>query len=89
MPGKGKDGHVTFSGGQVTLFDPASAEGSPSAPRHDGAPGQTEALPVASEELLAETTADRGAWGGKIEFMLTMISYAVGLGKDGVAEIDA
>ena len=82
MPGKGKDGHVTFSGGQVTLFDSASADGSPATPRHDGAAAQTEALPAVSEELLSETAADRGAWGGKIEFMLTMISYAVGLGKE-------
>ena len=72
MPPKAKDGHVTFSGGQVSLYEPG-ANGEPRTP-------QSEALRSSSEDLVDDAD-DRGAWGGKIEFMLTMISNAVGLGE--------
>ena len=68
MPGKNKEGHVTFSGGNVTLYEP-------------NPPGEKTDTMVSSEDLVEEQDEDRGAWGGKIEFMLTMVSYAVGLGE--------
>jgi len=32
-------------------------------------------------EYAVEETMARGAWGGKVEFILTCIGYAVGLGN--------
>ena len=71
MTGKNKEGHVTFSGGNVTLYEPPS-------PRPNG---KTDTM-KSSEDLVDNEGEDRGAWGGKIEFMLTMVSYAVGLGEN-------
>ena len=60
---------MTFSGGQVTLEAPNGG-------------GPTALSLEAVSEKLVEDAEERGAWGGKIEFMLTMISNAVGLGKN-------
>ena len=65
---KKKEGHVTFSGGQVTLEAPNG--------------GPTALTLKAVSDKLVEDAEERGAWGGKIEFMLTMISNAVGLGEN-------
>ena len=40
--------------------------------------GETEGVPAFEIE---DATADRGSWGGKIEFILTIIGMAVGLGN--------
>lgn len=68
MSEKPKENRVTFKNGQVTL------------PDNDG-PGAS-SLAQSSVALKSEVEGDeRGSWGGKFEFMLTMISYAVGLGN--------
>jgi solute carrier family 6 amino acid transporter-like protein 5/7/9/14 len=36
---------------------------------------------VDSESTFSDTSTERGTWGKKLEFMLTCVSYAVGLGN--------
>ena len=38
-------------------------------------------LNVVDNETGSGKTMERGAWGGKVEFILTCIGYAVGLGN--------